>query len=209
MLPCVACGFWCPFVTIHNEVKLKNSPSANKNKKTFLQELMSPVLFKPFTAACVSLRAQQTKNNEFREVFQLIRAKCIFMKKINKTEDTRATRQVTSGQAVENKYNTQNTNTYSTYFPTQSRPEPKYLSYRGIISCVPVSKKSVACMLSHVAYCETLKMLLRTTQNERCGMMTSGAVLLHDSACQHISNGTRALQKHFNWELFDHPPLEP
>jgi histone-lysine N-methyltransferase SETMAR len=36
-------------------------------------------------------------------------------------------------------------------------------------------------------------------------MLTSSAVLLHDSARPHTAARTRALLKHFNWELFDHP----
>jgi transposase len=34
-------------------------------------------------------------------------------------------------------------------------------------------------------------------------------VLLHDNAHLHTAAHTRALLKHFNWELFDHPPYSP
>jgi hypothetical protein len=43
-------------------------------------------------------------------------------------------------------------------------------------------------------------------QNKRRGMLTSGVVLLHDNARPHTAARTRAQLKHFNWELFDHPP---
>jgi hypothetical protein len=40
-------------------------------------------------------------------------------------------------------------------------------------------------------------------------MLTYGVVLLHDNERPHTSTPTRtrALLGHFNWELFDHPPL--
>jgi hypothetical protein len=53
------------------------------------------------------------------------------------------------------------------------------------------------------------KKLHSAIQNERCGMLTSGVVLLHDSALPHISARTGALLKHFNLELFDCPPCSP
>jgi hypothetical protein len=42
-------------------------------------------------------------------------------------------------------------------------------------------------------------------QNERCGMLTSSVVLLHDNVCLHKSTAARtpALLQHFNWQLFD------
>jgi hypothetical protein len=57
-------------------------------------------------------------------------------------------------------------------------------------------------------YCGTLKILCRAIQNKRRGMLTSGVELLHDNARPRMSTATptRALLKHFNWELFDHPP---
>jgi hypothetical protein len=59
------------------------------------------------------------------------------------------------------------------------------------------------------AYSKTLTELCRAIQNKRSGMLTSGVVLLHDNACLHTAAHTRALLEHFNWELFDHPPLSP
>jgi histone-lysine N-methyltransferase SETMAR len=55
-------------------------------------------------------------------------------------------------------------------------------------------------------YCETLEKLHRAIQNKRHGILTSGVVLLHDNAHLHTAARTRALLKHFNWELFYHPP---
>jgi histone-lysine N-methyltransferase SETMAR len=48
-------------------------------------------------------------------------------------------------------------------------------------------------------------------QNRQHGMPTSDVVLLHDNAHLHTSMAARteALLKHFNWELFDHPPYSP
>jgi hypothetical protein len=40
-------------------------------------------------------------------------------------------------------------------------------------------------------------------------MLTSGVVLLHDSARPHTAARTRALLEHFNWELFDHSSYSP
>jgi hypothetical protein len=40
-------------------------------------------------------------------------------------------------------------------------------------------------------------------------MLTYGVVLLHVNALPHTAAPTRALLKHFNWELFDHPPYSP
>jgi transposase len=40
-------------------------------------------------------------------------------------------------------------------------------------------------------------------------MMASGLVLLHDNARSHTAARTRPLLRHFNWELFDHPPYNP
>jgi histone-lysine N-methyltransferase SETMAR len=54
-------------------------------------------------------------------------------------------------------------------------------------------------------YCEAPKQLCRAIQNKRCGMLTSGIVLLHN-ARPHITASTRALLEHFNWDLFDHLP---
>jgi hypothetical protein len=61
-------------------------------------------------------------------------------------------------------------------------------------------------------YCETLKSCVRsTTWNKRCGMLTSGLVLLHDNARLSTSTAahTQALLEHFNWQLFDHPLYSP
>jgi hypothetical protein len=40
-------------------------------------------------------------------------------------------------------------------------------------------------------------------------MLTYGVVLLHDNARPHTATRTPALLEHLNWELFDHPPLQP
>jgi histone-lysine N-methyltransferase SETMAR len=60
-------------------------------------------------------------------------------------------------------------------------------------------------------HCGTLKELLKAIQDKRCGMLTYGIVLPHDKARPHTSRGarTQAMLKHFDWELFDHPPYSP
>jgi hypothetical protein len=42
-------------------------------------------------------------------------------------------------------------------------------------------------------------------------MLTYGVVLLHENVCLHTSTAARTevILKHFNWELFDHPPHSP
>jgi hypothetical protein len=55
---------------------------------------------------------------------------------------------------------------------------------------VPMSKKSAACKLSQVLYCETLKKLRRAIQNKRRGILTSGTVLLHDNVHSHTAART-------------------
>jgi transposase len=40
-------------------------------------------------------------------------------------------------------------------------------------------------------------------------MLTSGVMVLHVNARPHTAASTRALLKHFNWELFDHPSYSP
>jgi histone-lysine N-methyltransferase SETMAR len=58
-------------------------------------------------------------------------------------------------------------------------------------------------------HCKTPNKLHRAIQNKRRGMLTSGAVLLHDNVHPHTAARTRALLENFNWELFDHPPYNP
>jgi hypothetical protein len=58
-------------------------------------------------------------------------------------------------------------------------------------------------------YCVTLKKMRRAIQNKRSGMLASGVLFLLDNVRQHATVRTRALQEHFIWELFDHPPHSP
>jgi hypothetical protein len=50
--------------------------------------------------------------------------------------------------------------------------------------------------------------LRRAIQTKRHGMLTYGVALLRDNARPYTSTAacTRALLKHFSWELFDRPP---
>ena len=58
-------------------------------------------------------------------------------------------------------------------------------------------------------YYETLKKLRRSIQNKRCGMLTSGVIILHDNARPHTAARTKALLEQFKWEIFKHPPYSP
>jgi transposase len=53
-------------------------------------------------------------------------------------------------------------------------------------------------------YRETLTKLIKAIQKKM-----RGAVRLHGNARPHTAAPTRALLKHFNWELFDHSPYSP
>jgi histone-lysine N-methyltransferase SETMAR len=44
---------------------------------------------------------------------------------------------------------------------------------------------------------------------QKCGMLRSGVMLLHDNAHLDKAARTRALLQHFNWELFHQPPYSP
>jgi hypothetical protein len=62
-------------------------------------------------------------------------------------------------------------------------------------------------------YCETLKKKKRLCRaghsEQKHGMLTCGVVLVHDNVYLHTVAHIRALKKHFNWELFDHPSHGP
>jgi hypothetical protein len=53
------------------------------------------------------------------------------------------------------------------------------------------------------------KKMHRAIQNKRCGMPTSGVVLLHDNVHPYIAARPHVLLDHFNWEFFAHPPYNP
>ncbi|GBM46255.1 Mariner Mos1 transposase [Araneus ventricosus] len=56
-------------------------------------------------------------------------------------------------------------------------------------------------------YCRTWKKLERAILNKRCGLLSSGVVLLHDNAPSHCCKNRRGLLK-FKWDVFQHPPLD-
>jgi histone-lysine N-methyltransferase SETMAR len=58
-------------------------------------------------------------------------------------------------------------------------------------------------------YCDTLKELRRVIQNKRRGMLSRGAVMLHDNALPHTAAATQDLIATFGWEQFDHPLYSP
>jgi hypothetical protein len=75
--------------------------------------------------------------------------------------------------------------------------------YQRINFCMPVSKKSAACELSHVLSYETLK--TAKGHSEQKEWNADCVVLLHDNALPHTAASTRALLENFNWE-FDYSP---
>jgi hypothetical protein len=62
-------------------------------------------------------------------------------------------------------------------------------------------------------HCETVKLLCMSMQNKWRGMLTSGAVFLHNNARAHTATRTQTLLDYFKWMLFDHllysPDLAP
>jgi hypothetical protein len=77
---------------------------------------------------------------------------------------------------------------------------------KGVLSVEFMQKGAT---VTSKVYCETLKKLCTAIHNKRCGMLTSSVVVLHDNVHPHTTAHTQALLKHFNWELFDHPPYSP
>jgi hypothetical protein len=56
---------------------------------------------------------------------------------------------------------------------------------------------------------QNTKKMHSAIHNKRRGMLTSGVALLHDNACLDTDACTWAMLEHFNWQLFDHPSLQP
>ena len=63
--------------------------------------------------------------------------------------------------------------------------------------------------INRETYCQTLKKLHHAIQNKRCGMLTNGVVLLHDSAQPYTARDTQNFISKFGWEQIDHPPYSP
>jgi hypothetical protein len=83
---------------------------------------------------------------------------------------------------------------------------PVFWDRKGVLMVEFIQKGTT---ITPKVYFETLNKLRRTIQNIRRGMLTSGVVLLHGNARPHTAARTRALLKHFNWQLFDHLPYSP
>jgi histone-lysine N-methyltransferase SETMAR len=104
-----------------------------------------------------------------------------------------------------------------THTPNKPKKFKQTLSARKLMVTVFWDRKGVVVVVEFIqgttiiseAYCETLQKLRRAIQNKKCGMLTSGPVVLHDNARPHTATCTSALLKHFNWELFDRPPYSP
>jgi hypothetical protein len=58
-------------------------------------------------------------------------------------------------------------------------------------------------------YCDTREKLHRVIQNEHCGMLSQGFVMLHDNAHPHTAAATPDLIAIFGWEQFDNRPYSP
>ncbi|GFX12531.1 histone-lysine N-methyltransferase SETMAR [Trichonephila clavipes] len=63
--------------------------------------------------------------------------------------------------------------------------------------------------INAAAYCATLTKLRRAIQNKRCGLLTSGVLLLQDNARPHSAINTQNLIRSFGCEQIDHPPYSP
>jgi histone-lysine N-methyltransferase SETMAR len=106
-----------------------------------------------------------------------------------------------------------------THSPKKPREFKQNLSGRKLMTTVFWDRKGLlmagfmqkgTTIMSEV-YCvrNTKKRLRIAIENKRCGMLTSGVILLHDNARPHTAARTRALLEYFNWELFDRPPYSP
>jgi hypothetical protein len=94
-----------------------------------------------------------------------------------------------------------------THSPNKLKKFKQKLSARKLMATVLWDRKGVVMVefmqqgttMSQV-YCETLKKLHMAIQNKRRGMLTYSVVLLHDSACPHMSTTarTQVLLEHFN-----------
>jgi hypothetical protein len=96
--------------------------------------------------------------------------------------------------------------------PNNPKKIKETLSTKKLMTTVFCDRKGVLMMefmqqgttITSEVYCETLK-----RNCVRRGMLTFGVVLLRDHARPHTAACTRALLKHFNWELSDQPPCSP
>jgi hypothetical protein len=107
-----------------------------------------------------------------------------------------------------------------THSPTMPKKFKQTLSayQKGDNSCFVGQKTSVDSGIHATTDHTNVRSLLLNTaksgkpiQNKWRGLQTYSVivVLLHDNVRPHTATHTRALQEHFNWELFDHPPYSP
>lgn len=59
------------------------------------------------------------------------------------------------------------------------------------------------------SYCETLRKLMRTTQNRRRGQLTVDVTLLHENARTDVSFQAHELLTQFRWTVMPRPPYNP
>jgi hypothetical protein len=106
-----------------------------------------------------------------------------------------------------------------THSPNKLKKFEQTLCARKLLAAVFQDRKGVLMVefmqqrttVTSEVYCKTLKKLCRAIQNKRCGMLTSGVVLLHHNVLLHTSTAgcTQTLLERFNFELFDYPPYIP
>jgi histone-lysine N-methyltransferase SETMAR len=72
-----------------------------------------------------------------------------------------------------------------------------------------VEFKQQGTTITSEVYCETLKNIRKAIQKKRRGILTYGAVPLHDNARPYTAARTRPLLEDLNWELFDYTPCSP
>jgi hypothetical protein len=105
-----------------------------------------------------------------------------------------------------------------THSPDKPKKFKQMLSARKLMAAVFLDRKRVmmvefmqqgTTILSEVYCMQNNKKLHRAIQKKRCGILTSGVVLLHDNMHPYTAASIRAVLEHFNWELFDHPLHSP
>ncbi|GFT52963.1 mariner Mos1 transposase [Trichonephila clavipes] len=82
-------------------------------------------------------------------------------------------------------------------------------SVLGPVRCFLVVFLPQGTTINSCANDATLRKLRRALQNKRCGILSKGVLLLHDSAMPHPSRETPKLKESFGWEVLDHAPYSP
>ncbi|GBM45718.1 hypothetical protein AVEN_14094-1 [Araneus ventricosus] len=63
--------------------------------------------------------------------------------------------------------------------------------------------------MNATSYYATLDRLLKAFRRKRPGLLSKGALLLHNNARQHTASVTCDLKQRFRWNVLEHPPYSP